>query len=63
MAKGRTPQGEYVGKSKVMGFRITPDTKTALDKAAKKADGHSLKKPSTVFAVTYSTRAPHGPGR
>jgi hypothetical protein len=35
MAKrGRAPKGEYAGKTEVMSFRITPDTKVALKKAA-----------------------------
>jgi hypothetical protein len=32
--RGRAPQGEYAGKTSVMSFRITPDTKAALRKAA-----------------------------
>jgi hypothetical protein len=32
--RGRAPQGEYAGKTGVMSFRIRPDTKTALRKAA-----------------------------
>jgi len=39
--RGRRPQGEYVGKSKVMGFRIRPDTHAALHEASK-ASGRSL---------------------
>ena len=42
MAKrGRKPQGEYVGKSEVMGFRVTPDTKAALEKASRES-GRSI---------------------
>jgi hypothetical protein len=33
--RGRKPKGEYVGKSAVMSFRITPDTLAALKKSAK----------------------------
>jgi hypothetical protein len=32
--RGRAPKGEYAGKTAVMSFRITPDTKAALMKAA-----------------------------
>src|SRR5689334_11512573 len=38
---GRKPQGEYVGKSSVMNFRVTPETKTALTKASRES-GRSL---------------------
>jgi len=33
--RGRKPQGEYVGKSRVINFRITPATLAALKKAAR----------------------------
>jgi hypothetical protein len=36
--RGRAPQGEYAGKTGVMSFRIRPDTKTALRKAAAAAN-------------------------
>jgi len=39
--RGRAPQGEYVGKSKVMGFRVTPTTLAELQKASKES-GRSL---------------------
>jgi plasmid stability protein len=39
--RGRAPKGEYTGKSEVMSFRITPDTKTALRRAAA-TSGRSL---------------------
>ena len=39
--RGRTPQGEYAGKTGVMSFRIRPDTKAALRKAAA-TSGRSL---------------------
>ena len=32
--RGRAPKGEYAGKTSVMSFRIRPDTKAALRKAA-----------------------------
>jgi hypothetical protein len=39
--RGRTPQGEYAGKTGVMSFRIRPDTKAALRNAAA-TSGRSL---------------------
>jgi hypothetical protein len=39
--RGRAPKGEYAGKTQVMSFRITPDTKTALRRAAA-TSGRSL---------------------
>jgi hypothetical protein len=39
--RGRAPKGEYAGKTLVMSFRITPDTKTALRRAAA-TSGRSL---------------------
>jgi TraY domain len=39
--RGRAPKGEFAGKSEVMSFRITPDTKTALRRAAA-TSGRSL---------------------
>jgi hypothetical protein len=39
--RGRAPKGEYAGKTAVMSFRITPDTKAALMKAAA-SSGRSL---------------------
>jgi hypothetical protein len=39
--RGRAPKGEYAGKTEVMSFRITPDTKTALRTAAA-TSGRSL---------------------
>jgi hypothetical protein len=39
--RGRVPQGEYAGKTGVMSFRIRPDTKAALRKAAT-TSGRSL---------------------
>jgi hypothetical protein len=36
--RGRAPQGEYAGKTGVLSFRIRPDTKTALRKAAAAAN-------------------------
>jgi hypothetical protein len=39
--RGRTPQGEYAGKTGVMSFRIRPDTKAALREAAT-TSGRSL---------------------
>jgi hypothetical protein len=39
--RGRVPKGEYAGKTEVMSFRITPDTKVALRRAAA-ASGRSL---------------------
>src|SRR6516165_1809441 len=41
MGRGRAPKGEYAGKTQVMSFRITPDTKAALRKAAA-TSGRSL---------------------
>jgi plasmid stability protein len=42
MAKrGRAPKGEYAGKTEVMSFRLTPDTKAALRRAAARS-GRSL---------------------
>jgi hypothetical protein len=41
MGRGRAPKGEYVGKTEVMSFRLTPDTKAALSKAAARS-GRSL---------------------
>jgi hypothetical protein len=35
--RGRAPQGEIVGKSSVMSFRITPATKAGLKKAARES--------------------------
>jgi hypothetical protein len=39
--RGKPPRGEYVGKSDVLSFRITPTTKAALIQAAE-ASGRSL---------------------
>lgn len=39
--RGRAPQGEYAAKTDVMSFRIRPDTKAALRKAAT-TSGRSL---------------------
>jgi hypothetical protein len=39
--RGRAPQGEYAAKTDVMSFRIRPDIKAALRKAAK-TSGRSL---------------------
>jgi hypothetical protein len=39
--RGRPVQGEYAGKSEVMSFRITPETKAALARASE-ASGRSL---------------------
>jgi hypothetical protein len=36
--RGRAPKGEYAGKTEVMSFRITPDTKATLRKAAATSD-------------------------
>ena len=33
MGRGRAPKGEYAGKTEVMSFRLTPDTKAALRRA------------------------------
>ena len=41
MARGRAPKGEYAGKTEVMSFRLTPDTKAALRRAAA-TSGRSL---------------------
>lgn len=39
--RGRAPKGKYAGKTEVMSFRITPDTKAALRRAAA-SSGRSL---------------------
>jgi hypothetical protein len=39
--RGRAPKGEYAGKTEVMSFRITPDTKAVLRRAAA-TSGRSL---------------------
>ena len=39
--RGRAPKGEYAGKTEVMSFRLTPDTKAALRAAAARS-GRSL---------------------
>src|SRR3977135_2623120 len=41
MGRGRAPKGEYAGKTEVMSFRLTPDTKAALRRAAA-TSGRSL---------------------
>jgi plasmid stability protein len=41
MGRGRAPKGEYAGKTQVMSFRLTPDTKAALRRAAARS-GRSL---------------------
>jgi hypothetical protein len=41
MGRGRAPKGEYAGKIEVMSFRLTPDTKAALRRAAA-TSGRSL---------------------
>ena len=39
--RGRAPKGDYAGKTEVMSFRLTPDTKAALRMAAARS-GRSL---------------------
>ena len=60
--RGRVPKGEYAGKTEVMSFRITPDTKTALRRAAA-TSGRSLSQEAEHRLRRGLEPAPTGPRR